>query len=90
MSMQCKEVYRFICDNLDQGSDSPECAAIRLHLDSCADCRAYLETLKQTVHLYQSAPSPRVPQAVHRRLMAVLEECMTGRPRRAGHAGRGH
>ena len=88
--MQCKDVYQFICDNLDQGSESPECAAIRLHLESCSDCRAYLESLKQTVHLYQAAPAPPVPDAVHRRLMAVLAECMGARPKRGGHAGRGH
>ncbi len=73
--MQCKDVYRFICDNLDQPIDSPECMAIRRHVEGCGDCKAYLESLKQTISLYRTIPDTGVPPAVHRRLMGALQRC---------------
>ncbi len=73
--MNCKDVYRFICDNLDQPVDSPECLAMRRHVESCGDCQAYLESLKQTISLYKTGPDAGVPPAVHRRLMHTLRGC---------------
>ncbi len=73
--MQCKEVYRFICDNLDQAVDSPECMAMRRHMETCEDCQAYLESLKQTISLYRTVPDPAVPPLVHRRLMSAIRGC---------------
>ncbi len=72
--MQCKDVYQFICDNLDQAIDSPECKAIRQHIEQCADCKAYLSSLKATVSLYRSEPVPGMSPSVHRRLMSVLNQ----------------
>jgi anti-sigma factor RsiW len=82
--MKCKTVYRFICDNLDERLDSPRCRQIRRHLEGCPDCQSYLKSIKQTVRLYKAAPSPRVPEATHRKLMKVLEcEILhTGTPQR--------
>jgi anti-sigma factor RsiW len=70
--MNCKTVYRYICDNLDEQVDSPRCRQIRRHLEGCPDCQAYLKSVTQTVNLYRSAPSPHVPAAAHRRLMTAL------------------
>ncbi len=71
--MRCKEAYQFICDNLDQSVDSPECRAIRRHIEECPDCQSYLDSLKKTVSLYRTEPAAdRVPQAVHLRLMKII------------------
>lgn len=70
--MKCSEVYRHICDNLDQRLGTRRCREIRRHLGACPDCRAYLASLKRTVTLYQSVPSPRLPKAAHDRLIRVL------------------
>ncbi len=71
--MRCNEAYRFICDNLDQSVDSPECRAIRRHLEECPDCRLYLDSLKKTVTLYRLEPGARkVPPGVHDRLMKMI------------------
>jgi len=72
--MRCKEAYLFICDNLDQPVDSPECREIRRHIADCPDCQSYLDSLKKTVSLYRSMPSPKhVPTSVHQRLMRVIQ-----------------
>ncbi len=85
--MKCRDVYRFICDNLDQPVDSPECMAMRRHVESCGDCQAYLESLKQTVSLYRRGADSGVPPAVHRRLMHALRGCF-GPPSPGQHKSR--
>ncbi len=69
---RCADVYRHICDNLDQKLDSPECRAIKKHLEGCPDCQAYLASLKQTIRLYRTLPSPRVPEGLHIKLDRAL------------------
>ncbi len=72
--MRCKDAYLFICDNLDQSVDSPECRAIRRHIEECPDCRSYLDSLKKMVGLYRTEPgTEHVPPAVHQRLMKIIQ-----------------
>ncbi|HTY01180.1 MAG TPA: zf-HC2 domain-containing protein [Bacteroidota bacterium] len=72
--MRCIDAYRFICDNLDQSVDSPECREIRRHIEGCPDCQSYLDSLKKTVVLYRAETSAKsVPPAVHRRLMKIIK-----------------
>ena len=71
--MKCSEVYRHICDNLDQSLRTRRCREIRRHLGLCPDCRAYLSSLKRTVTLYKSITPPRLPKAAHDRLIKALE-----------------
>lgn len=70
--MKCNDVYLYICDNLDQHLDSPRCREIRKHIEGCPDCTAYLDSLKKTIVLYRSAPATSIPQAVHRRLIKLI------------------
>jgi len=71
-SPTCKRTYQFICENLDQDTNSPQCRAIRKHLEGCQDCRKYLLSLKKTVQLYKLLPSPRIPRSVHRELFRQI------------------
>ena len=69
---RCARVYRHICDNLDQRLDSPQCREIKKHLEDCPDCRAYLSSLKQTVSLYRSLPSPRPSSELRAKLVRAI------------------
>ncbi len=84
--MNCRKVYRYICDNLDEKLDSPRCRQIRRHLDGCPECQEYLKSIKLTVKLYRAAPPPQIPAATHNRLMKVLnlELGKHGTPARKG------
>ncbi len=84
--MKCKDVYRHICERLDQGLDSPECREIRKHLDSCTDCQAYLDSLKKTVALYRSVQPPPISPGTHRQLLKTISILTARRPRK-GDAG---
>lgn len=70
--MKCTDVYLFICDNLDQKLDSPQCREIKRHLESCSDCSAYLDSVKKTVQLYRTFSIPHVPAATHRKLLKTI------------------
>jgi hypothetical protein len=70
--MKCADIFRHICDNLDENIDSPECREIRKHIEECPDCVAYLDSLKKTIRLYRIYPGPTVPAVVHKRLYATL------------------
>lgn len=85
--MQCKDAYKYICDNLDQKVDSPECRAIRKHLEQCPDCSAYLQSLRETVLLYRAVQTPHVSLAVHRRLMAALHAALKEQGRGRNYRG---
>lgn len=71
--VQCRDVFEHICNNLDVKLDSPECRAIKRHIERCPNCVAYLDGLKKTILLYREYPNPTVPAKVHRQLFAVLK-----------------
>jgi len=95
--MKCRDVYLHICENLDQGADSPRCRQIRRHLEACSDCASYLDSLKKTVDLYRALPDPRIPRGAHLRLFKIIKTINRGEtssPRRLkktadGKAGHG-
>jgi predicted anti-sigma-YlaC factor YlaD len=71
--MKCKEAYLRICDNLDADPNSAKCRQVLKHLETCSDCAALLDSVKKTVTLYKSAPSPQVPSATHKRLIKTID-----------------
>ncbi len=54
----CEDVLEHICVNLDEELNSPNCEQIRVHINECPDCYAYLKSLKTTINLYKDYPSP--------------------------------
>jgi hypothetical protein len=71
-TISCKDVAKHICENLDEQIDSPICRAIKKHLRDCPDCSTNLATLKKTITLYRSYPSPKRSRTTHKSLMAKL------------------
>jgi predicted anti-sigma-YlaC factor YlaD len=69
----CKEVFNYICENLDEKINSPQCREIRRHLDSCPNCVAYLDSLKKTIRLYRAYPQPRFAGKARKKLHAQLK-----------------
>ena len=74
--MKCKEVYEYVCENLDEQPDSPRCRQIRRHLESCPSCQTYLDGLKKTVALYRIEGDVKMPKAVHTRLVHALNSAL--------------
>lgn len=71
--MKCKDVYRYICENLDADMKSARCRAIKQHLNSCTDCEAYLDSLKKTILLYKNESEPTIPTRTKQRLHKIID-----------------
>ena len=67
-----KEVFRHLCENLDQEMNSENCRHIKKHLEGCRDCIAYLDSLKMTVSLYRNYPSPRLSRKAQQKLRGII------------------
>ena len=71
--IDCLDVAKHVCGDLDEHINSPECRAIKKHLQSCPNCTAYLDSLKKTVLIYQHIPNPRFPKRSRKKLFARLK-----------------
>jgi hypothetical protein len=58
--LTCKEIAKHICGELDEHLDSPQCRAIKKHMETCPNCTAYLDSLKKTVRFYKYYPGPKL------------------------------
>jgi RNA polymerase sigma-70 factor (ECF subfamily) len=74
----CPDVVRLLSRHLE-GEISPEtCAEMERHVAACAGCRAACDSLRETLRVCRSSPSPEVPaevaQAIRRGVRLALEE----------------
>lgn len=74
--IRCIEVVRHVCDNLDEGLNSPRCREIRRHLQKCPNCTAYLDSLKKTVYLFRHEMSRTKPLKTRMELTKKLRSEM--------------
>jgi predicted anti-sigma-YlaC factor YlaD len=68
-----QRVQRLIAEGTDTKKDTPTCNAIRAHLSSCDECRAYLQSLEKTIDCYKSYPVV-LPQNAREKLEKTLSE----------------
>jgi len=64
--LSCKKIVNYICTELDEHIDSPQCREIKKHLKD-------LDSLKKTVRLYRKYPNPKVREQCRKKLFAALE-----------------
>ena len=64
-----------LSDYLDGALGATERRGVEAHLASCRDCRAFRDTLRETVHAIETLPTHRAPDALKRR---VLERARSG------------
>jgi anti-sigma factor RsiW len=68
----CRDLLAQLSAYLDGEAAQSVCAEIDLHLQSCSDCRAVVNTLDHTVALYRALPVPELPAGVEERLLRIL------------------
>jgi hypothetical protein len=69
----CKDAAKYICENLDEPSNSRLCREIKKHLKNCPDCDSNLMELKKIISLYQKTPAPRISASAEERLFKALK-----------------
>jgi predicted anti-sigma-YlaC factor YlaD len=71
---RCTENLRLMCNDLGENIDSPLCQEVRDHIQTCANCRAYVDTVRKTVFFYKvTDKKEKVPDDVHERLWKILK-----------------
>jgi len=70
--MECERFLKEICNELSEDIDSEVCERLRLHLESCSDCRQQLAAMRNTVKLFHCLKAEEVPQQIHARLAVLL------------------
>lgn len=53
--LSCREILERLSDYIDEELDPGICDEIEAHMDGCSPCIAFLNTLKKTVKLYNTA-----------------------------------
>jgi anti-sigma factor RsiW len=69
---ECRHLLGHLSDYVDGDLGQTMCAEIERHLGGCRNCRVVVDTLRQTVMLYQSHGSDSIPDNVEERLYKVL------------------
>jgi len=68
-----KDVYKQICDFMGEDLNAPACKEVSDHLESCPNCKVYLDTVKKTVTICQEIEKEeKMPRDVKNRLFSVL------------------
>jgi predicted anti-sigma-YlaC factor YlaD len=69
-----QEVRARLSDYLDGSLTAAEKQTVDSHLENCRDCRAFRDTLRQTVHALDSLSPHRVPEATKHRILDRARE----------------
>jgi len=80
--LTCKEVILdYLADYLDASLNDEASADFERHLESCAACRAYLETYRRTGEVVRRAAHVQMPQEMKAHLRRFLLTHLTnGQP----------
>lgn len=78
--LSCREILERLSDYIDEELDPSICDEIEKHMDGCSPCIAFLNTLKKTVKLYNTAGREvTIPEEVSNDLHAFLRaNCREG------------
>lgn len=72
--MPCHEVTDRISGFLDQDLDPPTMVRIREHMDSCAACRNFCDSLDHVAQSLSADPSRSLPEEEVERMMRTLRQ----------------
>lgn len=69
--INCVDVMKHVCENLDQDLDAEKCKEIREHLESCTHCQNYFKSVEITIDCYRKY-NVELPTDAHKRLVKFL------------------
>ncbi len=70
----CRALVERLSEYLDEELPPDLCARIESHLDDCPPCRAFLESLRNTVRWLDTLPSETMPEELRRELSRRLRK----------------
>ena len=69
---ECIRIIEQICESFDDDQSTAFCEEIRLHLQQCPICCAYVNSIKDTIQFCRKLVDKNVPPGVDKRLWEVL------------------
>ena len=79
LSRNCRALLSEISSYLDGELSTTACDAIERHCETCADCAAVVQGLRETIGLCREAASLPLPDAVRQRARAGIQRLLAGR-----------
>jgi hypothetical protein len=80
---RCKEMFAELSSYLDDELDDSLCEELEKHMDGCAPCQAFLQSLEDSIEQCKARPAdlpdPRVAARLRRELMVKYQDLMTNR-----------
>jgi len=74
---RCPDVLTLFSRHLEGEISADLCARMERHLEACGHCRGACESLKRTLSLCRSAPTPQVPEPVQESVRQSLRALLT-------------
>jgi len=71
-NLDCKQIINNICENLGEDDNSPNCIAMKKHLENCPNCQSYLKNVTVTIDLYKNY-NAEITDEIHNKLLNFLE-----------------
>jgi len=72
----CPDVLTLLSKKLEDEISPDLCAEMERHVDGCSHCKGVCDSLKRTLALCKSAPSPLVPQHVQESLRKAVQAAL--------------
>ena len=70
--MECRELFARLSEFIDGDLDGPECVVFSRHIEDCAPCIAFVDSLRKTVDLSRQLPVPVIPEEFRRHLIEIF------------------
>ncbi len=67
----CKDVMKYVCEDLGEDINSPRCKEMRAHLEECDSCRKYFNNVESTIQFYKKY-NVELSAERHKRLLDKL------------------
>jgi len=77
-SRECRELFAKLSEYLDGELTEATCAGVDEHLEDCPPCVAFLESLRRTVRMIESAEGAPLPDEVRQSLRETWRKMNEG------------
>jgi len=72
---ECREVFERLSEYLDQELPEGDCERLRQHIEGCAPCVEFIESLKKTIALCHEYHKSEPPRPIPEEILAQMRAC---------------
>ena len=72
--LTCRDFLKELSDYLDEEVDPELRTKLEQHISECPNCWVVTDTTKKTIAIYHGSEPLPIPEPVHQRLIAAIEQ----------------